>query len=345
MSQKPINATQIAKLAGVSRSTVSKVINNYPDIPEDTKAKVLSVIEKHKYQPNAFAQVLKGVPQTVIALYAYAYEVDMETDSLSSLESPYVMGIISNFIKAAKNHNHKLVVELIEFGDNEQEVEAQIRKDFDSKTIAAAVFLGLSNDVKFIDNLIDDDYRIAVIDREIQEAKTSVNIFTDDFGGARLAVEHLYKQGFNSIAFIGGSDNKHSAQSRLEGYRSAVYEADAEQIVFEALFSEKSGKEAAQKVLGMTSRPDAFVCAADVIAYGFIQTLREHDPDYLNRIGIVGFDNSPFNQYQRPALSSVGVDFSQIARTTIEALLGSAETKKYIVPMSLHKRDSSCTGR
>ncbi|MGF1722974.1 LacI family transcriptional regulator [Vibrio kyushuensis] len=345
MSHKPINATQIAKLAGVSRSTVSKVINNYPDIPEDTKNKVLSVIDKHKYQPNAFAQVLKGVPQTVIALYAYAYEVDMESDSLSSLESPYVMGIISNFIKAAKNHNHKLVVELIEYGDDEQEVELQIRKDFDSKTIAAAVFLGLSNDVTFIDNLINDDYRIAVLDREVKEAKSSINIFTDDSGGARLAVEHLYEQGFNSIAFIGGSDNKHSARSRLEGYTKAINKAGAEHVVFDALFSEKSGQEAAQKVLAMTSRPDSFVCSADVIAYGFIQTLREQAPDYLDQIGIVGFDNSPFNQYQRPALSSVGVDYSQIAVTTIEALLGSTETTKYTVPMSLYKRDSSFIGR
>lgn len=338
---KSINSTQIAKLAGVSRSTVSKVINNYPDIPEETKKKVRSVIEKHRYVPNASAQVLKGKPQSVIALYVYASEVDVEADSLCSLNSPYVMSVISNFIMTANQHDHRLMIELLRHGQDEQDIIRGIEDLFESKSIAAAAFLGLTDSVKFIDKLIAHNYPLAVIDREINDHYQAVNIFTDDFCGSYEATSHLIEEGFRRIAFVKGDSNKHSARSREMGFLKAMNQHGLKPVLIDATFNQQGGMKAADSLLNMESRPEAVVCASDGTAYGLIQRLHESDEQYVNQLGIIGFDNTFFNDFQRPPLSSVKVDFAAMAQQTVTALLQPEHYQPTPIPVEVVVRASS----
>ncbi|WP_028862762.1 LacI family DNA-binding transcriptional regulator [Psychromonas aquimarina] len=338
---KTINSAQIAKLAGVSRSTVSKVVNNYPDIPEETKNKVRSVMEKHGYTPNAAAQVLKGKAQSVVALYIYASETDTQTDSLCRLGSPYVMGVISNFIMAASQCGYRMMVELLVHGEDEQEIKGSIKKSFESKSITAAVFLGLPDRVTFIDQLVAENFPVAVIDRDIDQSKAAVNIYTNDSQGAYQAAHHLHQEGFKSICFIGGDADKRSARMREEGYCRAMQECGASPVVIPGHFSEQAGAHAAEQIIKMSPRPEAVVCASDAVAYGLIRKLREIDAQYLDILGIVGFDDTYFNDFQHPPLSSLKVDFAAMARSTIAALLDPEHNKSVVVPVELVVRASS----
>ncbi|MGR5063097.1 LacI family DNA-binding transcriptional regulator [Photobacterium sp. DNB22_13_2] len=340
-NQRAINSSQIAKLAGVSRSTVSKVINNYPDIPEDTKKKVLAVIEAHDYKPNKFASVLKGIPQKVVALYIHATKNDMEAGNLDNLDSSYVMGIISHFIFAAKLHDHSLMVELIHENEDQTEIARQIKDNFDSKAICAAVFLGLTDNSHFIDNLVDAGYNIASIDRKVSTLESAFNITTDDEESAYLATKHLIANDYRNIALIGGDPAKQSARSRESGYRRAMTESTLTEKIINCGYSEKLGAKAADTLLTHKYRIDAVLCASDIIAYGLINRLREKDESYLMSLGIIGFDNIAFNSYQRPSLSSVAVDYKAMAEMTINALLKDDQKPEYVIPTKLFTRDSS----
>ncbi|WEM44770.1 LacI family DNA-binding transcriptional regulator (plasmid) [Photobacterium sp. DA100] len=336
-----MNSSQIAKLAGVSRSTVSKVINNYPDIPEDTKKKVLAVIKKHDYKPNKFASVLKGIPQKVVALYIHATKNDMDAGNLDNLDSSYVMGIISHFIFAAKLHDHSLMVELIHENEDQTQIERQIKENFDSKAICAAVFLGLTDNSHFIDNLVNAGYNIASIDRKIATEGAGVNITTNDEESAYLATKHLISNGYTQITLIAGDPDKQSARSREHGYLRAIEEHGLSAHKLDCGYSEKLGAQAADQLLAAQKQPDAILCASDIIAYGLIGRMREKNEDYLMSLGIAGFDNIAFNSYQRPSLTSVAVDYKEMAETTIEALLRDESHSEFIISTKLFARDSS----
>ena len=342
---KAINSTQIAKLAGVSRSTVSKVINNYPDIPEETKQKVRSVIEKHRYTPNASAQVLKGKAQCVVALYVYASEVDVNKDALSSIGSPYVMGVIANFINAAKQYNHRMMVEMLRHGDDELETLHRIRGHFESKSITAAVFLGLTKSSTFIDQLVADNLPVAVIDRDVDDNRRAINIYTDDALGTFNATSHLINEGYRCILFLGGDQDKRSAKMRSSGYKQAMKQHGLTPEILEGEYSEQAGARAVDHILKMQPRPDAVVCSCDAVAYGLIKKLNETDQNYLNQLALTGFDDTDFNDFLSPPLSSVRVDFAAMASNTITALLDPEHYQPEPVPVELVVRSSSLFGR
>ncbi|WP_263078330.1 LacI family transcriptional regulator [Endozoicomonas sp. Mp262] len=340
---KIVNSTQIARLAGVSRSTVSKVINNYPEIPEETKEKVQAVIKEHRYTPNTSARVLKGKAQDVIALYVYASAIDSEADSLCQLGSHYVMGVISNFIMAANQQDHRIMIELLKYGEDEQEVLHRIQGHFESKSIAAAAFLGLPVTPGFIDRLVAENLPIAVIDRPVDTRMQAVNIYTDDYQGMQDATHHLINKGYRRIAFISGDRDKYSARMRAEGYHRAMEKYNLNVNVISGEYSEKSGANAADTLLAMAPRPDAVVCASDAIAYGLIQRLHLVDQDYLKKLGLVGFDDNAFNDFQYPPLSSVKVDFAAMAHRTVSALLKPETFDATPIPIKLVVRASSAS--
>ncbi|MGF1684776.1 LacI family DNA-binding transcriptional regulator [Photobacterium minamisatsumaniensis] len=339
-TNKNINSNEIAKIAGVSRSTVSKVINNYPDIPEKTKKKVLDAISKHNYKPNRFASVLKGIPQKVIALYIHTTANDTTDGQMNNLDSSYIMGVVSHFIMATKQHDHSLMVELIHEDEEATEIEARIRESFNSKAICAAVFVGLTDSSVFIDSLVKSGYDIASIDRDVAKDYSAINVTTDDEKSTYNATKHLVDSGFSHIAFIGGDETKLSARSREIGYKKAVLENKMKPTIIGCGYSEKLGSLAVNRFVGLPEI-DALVCASDAIAHGFIGRMREIDSVRLDNMGLIGFENNSFNDYQTPGLSSVAIDYQQMANDTVESLLRKGESPDVIVRTQLIVRESS----
>ncbi|MGF1698551.1 LacI family transcriptional regulator [Vibrio lamellibrachiae] len=341
-----MNSAKVAQLAGVSRSTVSKVINNYPDIPEKTRNKVLAVINDNKYIPNTSAQILKGKAQTVLALYIYNTKSnDPGSDFIDGAASPYIMRVIASFLMAANAQGYRLMIEHIQEGEVvDEDLIQKIRSHFLSQSISAAVIVGLTEDAGFIDKLADENFPIAVIDRVTTGGNLIRNILTDDENGSYKATQHLIEQGFSQIAFVSGNSNKLSSKKRLKGYTRALEYNQLSPILVVDIYSEytkKSGYLSADHILSMEPRPDAIVCASDSLAYGLIQRLHEVDEQYLSKVGIIGFDDSFFNEYQRPALSSVKVNFNSMASITVNALLHPDINFDLSIATELVIRDSS----
>lgn len=337
-NNKKLTSTQIAKLAGVSRSTVSKVINDYPDIPEETKRQVMSVIEEHDYKPNVFSSALKGIPQKVVTLYLHTTKNDALASTMDNLDSSYVMSVMSNFIYCANRKGYSLQVEIIHECDDPDKVYKRISGAFDDKLICSAVFLGLTDKSEFIDKLVAQNYKIATIDRLIDTQYSAFNVTTNDFSGAYLATKALIDEGYQNIAFVTGDHTKLSARQRESGYKQALNEEEMNTNVIQCGYSEVLAIEIAQDIAQSEKTIDALLCASDIIAYGLIKELDSH---FFDEVGLVGFDNLPFNDFQTPPLSSVGVDYQQMADETLDVILGDAKRSTVSVRTKLHERSSS----
>ncbi|RJX69405.1 LacI family transcriptional regulator [Vibrio sinensis] len=332
---KKLTSTQIAKLAGVARSTVSKVINNYPDIPEATKQKVMAVIEQHNYKPNVFSSALKGIPQKIITLYLHTTANDSLTSSMGNLDSSYVMSVMTNFIYCASQQGYLLQVEVINESDCQESVLKRIKATFNERLICAAVFLGLTDNATFIDRLAEQGYKVFSIDRIIDDSLDGFNVTTDDFNGSYEATRLFLDRGLTEISFIGGDFTKLSARQREAGYRAALKEANITPDVIPCGYSELLARSIAEDLLKRGAKPEAIVCASDIIAYGIIKVCGR---EFLENVKLIGFDDLPFNEYQQPPLSSVAVDFHQMAEDTIKAIIDGCESKRIIAKTQLRNR-------
>lgn len=341
MKKKTINASTIAKLAGVSRSTVSKVINGYNEIPEKTRLRVLDIINKHNYEPDVSGKMLRGFPQSVIALYIYAYQVDVKKGSMSGLDTPYVMGVISSFIRSARKMKHKLQVELIEYDDDTEIITKTIQKDFYSKIITGAVFVGLPETRCFVDDLIDEGFNIALLDRDCAEKENVFSVCMDEVGGCQLGLSTLLNNGYKFPCFIGGNDDKRSARLRKKGFIDYCKSISIDYQFFDGDFSFKSGQNVANHISKMPYklRPDCFIFASSTIGHGFIKCMQVKDSNYLSTIGMVGFDDSDFNEIYQTPLAALKHDFETLATRTIIGLL-ETKIKKDYVPFTLISRTS-----
>ncbi|MGF1680345.1 substrate-binding domain-containing protein [Photobacterium minamisatsumaniensis] len=137
-----------------------------------------------------------------------------------------------------------------------------------------------------------------------------------------------------------GDETKLSARNREVGYRRAILENGMTPIVIGCGYSEKLGSLAVNKFIELPEI-DAVVCASDAIAHGFIGRMRETDNVRLNNIGLIGFENISFNDYQHPSLSSVAINYQQMANDTVQSLLKSDEYAQVIVRTELKTRESS----
>lgn len=336
-----INSTDIAKLAGVSRSTVSKVINNYSDIPEVTRQKVLQIIKAQGYIPNAAARNLKGIKQPVILLCIYLNEVETSENQMCGVKSPYMMNVISNFVFQSAEVNHNLMIKIIAYTDSQEVITAQIRELFQSGSITGAAFIGLTDNCLFAEKLAQQQNIILIDYQPLIEDKSTdsfLTLFTDDHLAAQKMVQHLTEAGHKDIAFAGGDREKMSAQQRKLGFLSAMDKAGLiPSVVLNCSYSEEGGNHCFDQI--RDKQATAVVCASDSIAMGIYQRCHQEGILIPDKLSIIGFDNTIYAQKAEPPLTSMEIDMNEMAQLAINSLLNQINPDK-LIPVHLVMRES-----
>lgn len=308
-----MNSEQIASLAGVSRSTVSKVLHNYPDIPESTRQRVLRVVQEHNYRPNTMAQALKGIAPKVISVYLYTAEtVNPERESTSN----YNMSVLVSLASECRKRGYSVNVEVISKRDRPKDIISQVTESFKAKRTGTAVFVGLNNECSFIEDIIKLPHHVIVLDKVIDTTSGARSIFANDASSAKHACDFLYKQGYNSIMHVSGDVRKMSGKERYNGYIAAVLEQGRhEPKVLNGNFGYTDGYQNGKVFLEekLFEQYDAILFSNDMMAHGFVDFLREHSPDLIPGIGMIGFDNDPLDLYKKPNLSTMAMDFANLA--------------------------------
>lgn len=271
----------IAKEAGVSISTVSRVINRPEMTSEAMKDKVMPVIEKYGYVPNLMAKNLYSKHSNTIAIFVY------------DMMNPFFLSIIKELNKIVLKHKYHLII-----CDTENKQEQEYAYYEYCKAIRCSGII-LTEGINHIDKVIANEENGSVINPRIVSLDRHVNddaplVSSDNHNGIKDAVNHLIKLGHKKIAFAGLIPHMHSIQERFDGYCEAMQEG-ALPITEEHIFKVPAlrtidGVNVYNAFANLNNRPSALICSNDQIAKGFVMRASEEGLKIPQDCSIIGFD-------------------------------------------------------
>jgi DNA-binding LacI/PurR family transcriptional regulator len=286
----------IARLAGVSKSTVSRALNDSPLIGEETKAKIRSIAHQHSFQINIPARQLSMKESRTIAFVTHAYHKDFSVADLFGLE---IMGGISHGLAAL---GYDMLV--IHVDPNETKWAHQY---FDTGRVDGFILMTSMRKQYHAKALLEIGAPFIIWGVSPQNQK-ACSVTGDNINGGKLATEHLIETGRQKIAFIGGPDYEIEVQHRFAGYKSALQEAgrsvDPELIEY-GDFSNTSGAEAMKRLFKKSADIDAVFVNSDLMAIAAMDTIREHGKRVPEDIAVVGYDNLSITEHSNPPLTTI----------------------------------------
>ncbi len=292
----------VAKAAGVSYQTVSRVINNSPNVSAKTRLHVLSVIRELNYRPNQAAQVLNTQRSHVIEVVA----LDISTGAPAIDTMAYV----------ARDLGYKMMISVI----YEDDVEVTVN-DALSRSVDGFIFISSTNHVSSFD--FQAMCRNKPFVRMIAELGANVpSVVYDQRAGMKMATQHLIDLGHKQIAEISGPPENLDSVARHAGFISALEENGIKpgpRVV--GRFSIQSGYDATQQLLKTDASFTAIVGANDEMAFGAISALREHGLCVPDDISLVGFDDYNFAAFSTPPLTTLRQDFRLLAKIAAEYIV------------------------
>lgn len=304
----------IAREAGVSATTVSKVINNKGRISEKTRKKILSIIEELHYQPNVLASAMKGKSTYTIALL------------IPDMANPVYSEYLKHIEEYGQEHGFSVVM-CSTGGSPEKEAKhiALLRQKHVDGFIIASVF---KNEVA-LKQLMEE--KIPLVFFSLQRPELPVaSVAGDDYLGGYIATEHLLSLGHRRIGIIAEAATV-SGTERTRGYEKALVNAGIE--VDESLVipikepTIEGAKQHAKKLLNREQRPTAIFGCNDVLAIGTMLAAKELGITLPDELSIMGFDNTVMCEIVEPQLSSVAPPIQEMGRQAMELLIQQIEQK------------------
>lgn len=319
-----VTSKDVARLAGVSRTTVSLVLNNIPNsrIPEETRRKVLKAAQELNYQPNVLAQSLKTKRSKIIGLV------------IPSITNPFFPSIAQGVEDVANAHGYNIFL-CNSFRDPEKE-KGYIRA-LASKQVDGIIFTSITYNVDYIRELRNQGVAIVAFDRRINDNDVDSVLF-DNFKGGEMAAEYLLGMGHKNIAFLSGPTNISSRSDRLEGYKNALKKAGIDinpLYIFLDDFMEEEGRDTnyeveagyrmALRVLEDHPEVTAIFAVNDMTAIGVLKAIREKRLKVPTDISLIGFDNIILADLIDPPLTTIKQPKYKMGKAAAELLISRLE--------------------
>ena len=297
MSNKSVRTiADIARLAGVSKSTVSRALNDSPLIGEETKARIRSLAREHNFQINAPARRLSMKQSRTIAFVTHAYHKDFSVADLFGLE---IMGGVSSGLASRE---YDLLVIHVDPHDTKW-----AHQYFDTGRVDGFILMTATRKQSHVKALLELGAPFIVWG--VPQAKQKYcSVTGDNLTGGRLAAEHLISLGRKSIGFVGGPDYELEVQHRLSGYESTLREAGREvdrTLIEYGDFSNTSGAEAIQRLLKKVPNLDAVFINSDLMAIAAMDAIRETGRRVPEDVAVVGYDDLSIAEYSNPPLTTI----------------------------------------
>ncbi|MBR8641830.1 LacI family DNA-binding transcriptional regulator [Streptomyces tuirus] len=319
----------MAARAGVGRGTVSRVINGSPRVSDATRAAVEAAVAELGYVPNTAARALAANRTDAIALVVPEPETRFFAE-------PYFSDMLKGVGSEISDTEMQLLL-IFAGSDRERQRLAQYLA---AHRVDGVLLVSVHADDPLPDLLAQLEIP-AVISGPRSSAETLPSVDSDNYGGARQAVEHLLSRGRRRIAHITGRLDVYGAQRRIDGYRDAL--SDAGHGVDEALiesgdFTEEGGRRAMAALLERHPDLDAVFAGSDVTAAGARQALREAGRRIPDDVALVGYDDSAIARHMDPPLTSVRQPIEEMGRRMIDLLLTEVADRRPLASRGLDRR-------
>lgn len=329
-----VTIKDVAREAGVSTSTVSRVMSESPRISDETKKRVKEVIKKLNYHPNVFARSLVNKASKVIGII-----LTSEVEDLS--KNPFFIQVMTGISSYASENGYYI---MYTFCKNHEE-ELKCTKDYVNGNLVAGIILAtVRNKDKCIEYLKNIKFNFVVIGRP-EKTKDMLWVDNDNFQAMYNLINRLIGRGYKKIAYIGSKTELSVSKDRLRGYIQAheINGINVDQILIKEVenFKEELGYKSMNEICAKEI-PDAVVAEDDLLAFGSMRFLRENN---INGIAVAGFNNTPLCELQIPSLTSVDIKVKKLgyyaAKLLVDALWNNVREKHYIIETRLVEREST----
>ncbi len=300
--------TDVAKLAGVSHQTVSRVINGSPQVRAATRERVLAAMQELDYRPNSAARALVTGRSRTLGVVSFDTTLYGPASTLYSIE------------RAAHDAGYFITIVSLEALDHASVLSAVERLRMQGVD-GILVIAPLEGSGEALVALPRDIPLVAV---EAGPAHALPVVAVDQFAGAAIATRHLLELGHPTVVHIAGPADFLEAAQRIEGWRSTLEAAGADvPPMLVGDWSPRAGYELGRQLVGKAS---AIFVANDQMALGVLRALHEADLEIPRQVSVVGFDDIPEAQYYTPPLTTVRQDFGEIGRRSLRHMLAMIES-------------------
>jgi LacI family transcriptional regulator len=321
---------KIGELAGVSRTTVSRVVNNQPNVRPRIRERVLAVIDETGYQPNLAARSLASSRMGFIGLIIPRVVQSVFTD-------PYFPRLIQGVTQICNASDYTMSLFLFHTENEEQKLYPRIL----SRGLLDGVIIASSQIVDPLVSRLEESNMPFVFIGRPGESEQASFVDVDNETGAYTAVTHLIRRRRTRIATITGRLDMSSGIDRLNGYKRALADRGLpidENLIINGDFNEAEAYNAMLWLLDY--RPDAVFVASDAMAMGALRALRIKGVSVPDQIAVVGFDDLPPAATSNPPLTTIRQPIKRIGALAAETLLDSIEQgttppRRIILPTEL----------
>ncbi len=308
-----LNLEDIARMSGVSRSTVSRVVNDDPKVSDVVRSRVRTVITETKFHPNAAARSLATHRSGIIGIVFPRVFTMMFTD-------PWASVLIKGCLEGSEDADLSLVHMLVST-DDQASVDRFFQRSVQGRHLDGVILASHVLGDKLVDRLREEAFPYILIGRD--EHRTANFVDIDNRQAARSATQHLIEHGYRRIVHLSGPPDLVTALDREEGFFDAIRESgiDTNSVTVEcAYFEQVAAFEVTLRLLQGTDPPDAIFAADDAMAIGAIQAARELGRCIPNDVAIVGFDDIDMNRMYRPELTTIRQPTDALGRTAVGLL-------------------------
>ena len=304
--RKP-NIYDVAKIAGVSHQTVSRVINNADYIKDDTRSKVQSAMSELGYVPNAAARALVTAKSKIVGIL------------VSDIVYHGPAGMMHAMEKEARRGGYFAISASVDPLDNDsiaQGIEHLRRVGIEG----LVVITPQSDSVQAVERLVKD-IPVVFIDSPNNSKELSAEL--DNYEGAKRATEHLISLGHKNIVHVAGPSGWFDSAPRVSGFEDAMKTAKLQPKVIPGDWTVPTGYEIGKNLELDKSKVTAIFAANDQLALGLMRALRQRGYSVPDRVSVIGFDDVPEAAYYEPPLTTMRPDFAELGRVAMEMMLGS----------------------
>ncbi len=307
----------VAKLTGLSRTTISRVINNHPYVSEEKRKLVLEAMEKLGYVPNSSARSLRNQKTSILALF------------IPRITNPFFSELVEATEIAAAEHGYQLIICQTRYSP---EKELNYMNLLKTKQVDGVILASIQNEWKKLKPFLQ--YGPIVLCNEFDDCANVPTVRLDQVYGGYIATKHLLERGHTKIAYCSGGYRSNVAQSREIGFKKALAEYKLtfdERYAFRDVFHIVDGKRVFHQMMALSERPTAVFTGSDEVAAGIISEALRCGYRIPEDLAVVGFDNQAITELTNPIITTVHQPVKQMAQKAVDIIVEKIQTKKYEV--------------
>jgi len=315
MRDKRLTIRDIAKMAKVSHTTISRALNNDPRVREETRKRILKLVNKLNYRPDPRARTFVTKKSNLIGLI------------VSDISNPFYAELARGIEDKAHEKGYNVI--FCSTDNKPERMETYVHLLMNAG-VDGSIFASARLHEPVIEKLIGERFPLVLVNRKLREEAYNY-VVLNNVQGAYEITEHLINLGYRKIASITGTSNLSTGLDRLKGYKQALKDHSIEfneDYVIQGPFTRGTGYEGAKHLLSMENRPEAIFGGNDYIAMGVIDAVEELGLHIPEDIALVGFDDTEFASNQRVRLTTVSQRKYEMGNLGVQILIDYIERKE-----------------